>query len=102
MEITYYTKMTEEASSVKAEFGIKIPEWNFILNRLKLIRSKNGGFFVTAPSMKKDEKYEPYWDFSDPEIKRRFFDAALKVVETHIANLNAGNIPEKVAEEFMF
>jgi DNA-binding cell septation regulator SpoVG len=102
MEITYYTKMTDEASSVKAEFGVKIPEWKLVLNRLKLIRSKNGGYFVTAPSMKKDEKYEPYWDFIDSEHKRRFFDAALKVVEKHIANLAAGNIPEEISPEFAF
>lgn len=89
MQITYYTPFDDESKSTKAEFGIYIPEWKMNLARLKLVRTKTGGYFVTAPSYKDKEDYKPLFSF-DEEIQRRFFTKALKCVEDYIASGKAG------------
>ena len=85
MHITYYTVMPDASKATKAEFGIYLPKVKLTLNRLKFVRNKNGGYFVTSPSMKVGDVYSPLWAF-DKEISDSFFKEALKCVEAYIAS----------------
>ena len=47
MEILNYRKI-KNGSAILAEFSIKIPKWHLILHKVKHMKGKNGGEFVTG------------------------------------------------------
>jgi len=88
MEITYYFKSKDRESKIVAEFGVKIPEWDLTLTKLKLIRTLNGSLFVAGPSFKGKDKdgketYKDYWYFGK-DTGARFKETVLKLVNEHM------------------
>lgn len=80
MEITYFLASQDPASKTIAEFGLKIPELDMTLSRVKLIKGKNGGLFIASPSFKQGEEYKPYWAFGEAK-KMAFFGAAMQALK---------------------
>lgn len=88
MEIIYCFKSKDPSSKVVADFGIRIPEWDLTLYKLKLIKTINGHLFVSAPSYKYknkegNEQYGDYWRFGK-ETAERFQEKALSLVQKHL------------------
>jgi len=86
MEVTRYKSM-ENDGPVVAFFSLKIPKWGMTLNDCRLIRTKNGGFFVGFPSKKYEDngktKYSPYvW--LEKEVSERFQKAAKEAIDEYV------------------
>jgi DNA-binding cell septation regulator SpoVG len=86
MEVTRYKGM-ENDGPVVAFFSMKIPKWGMTLNDCRLIRTKNGGFFVGFPCKKYEDngetKYSPYiW--LDKEVSERFQKAAKEAIDEYV------------------
>lgn len=87
MEITYYFKNKNQEGKIHAEFGLRIPEWDMNLEKLKVVKTLNGHRFIAGPSYKfvdkeGKEQYKDYWRFGK-ETSRRFQEHVLKLVEEH-------------------
>ena|GEM_PF-1583670 len=105
MEIVRYTRGTGDGP-IQAYISFYIPQWGLYLNDMRLIRSKNGGSFLSAPSRKyedenKETKYAPYFSF-DKERSERFQKAAKNVIDeyvkkqmeqTHVSTDNDRDLP---------
>jgi len=86
MEVTRYKSM-ENDGPVVAFFSLKIPKWGMTLNDCRLIRTKNGGFFVGFPSKKYEDngetKYSPYiW--LEKDVSERFQTAAKEAIDAYV------------------
>lgn len=89
IKIKNYFPIRDETSSTVALVNFLIPEWGLHMNGCKLIRKKNGGFFVSYPSKKvekdgQEPQYIPYFCF-DKEKNDRFQSAAQKAIQDYIA-----------------
>lgn len=86
MEVTRYKSM-EGDGPVVAFLSLRIPQWGLTLNDCRLIRSKNGGFFVGMPSKKYEDngetKYSPYVWF-EKEVSERFQKAARTAIDEYV------------------
>jgi len=86
MEVTRYRSM-EGDGPVVAFFSLRIPQWGMTLNDCRLIRCKNGGFFVGMASKKYEDngetKYSPYVWF-DKEVAERFQKGAKAAVDEYV------------------
>jgi len=88
MEVTRYTSMKNDGPVV-AFLNLFIPQWGLHLNDCRLIRTKNGGFFVGFPSKKYEAegetKYAPYV-FFEKEVSEKFQKGAREAIDKYVAN----------------
>jgi len=86
MEVTRYKSM-EGDGPVVAFVSLKVPQWGLHLNDCRLIRSKNGGFFIGFPSKKYEAegetKYAPYVWF-EKEVSEKFQKAARDAIDEYV------------------
>lgn len=90
MQILNYRKV-QNGSSILAEFSVKVPAWHLILHKVKHMRGKNGGEFVTGPSEKYqtkegETKYYKYWQFEDKETDDRFQAAVRRALDEFLVD----------------
>lgn len=88
LKVKNYSPLEESTSGVVAFVNFFIPEWGLHMNGCKLIRKKNGGFFVSYPSKKVEKDgaeptYIPYFCF-EKEKNDRFQSAAQKAIQEHL------------------
>ena len=87
LQVIKYTSY--EKDNLAAFVSFYIPEWGLYLNDCRLIRKKNGGFFIGFPSKKieGEEKYSPYFMF-DKEKNERFRKAAIEAIDKWVKENN--------------
>jgi hypothetical protein len=90
IEILNYRKI-QNGSAILAEFSLKIPKWHIILHKIKHMKGKNGGEFVTGPSEKYVDKegktkYARFWQFEDRETDDRFQKEVRRTLDEFLAD----------------
>lgn len=84
IEVTKYTPTNNENGSIIAFVSFKIPNLGLHLNDCRLIRSRNGGFFIGFPGKKYENdgetKYAPYYYF-EGDLKDRFQKQAREAID---------------------
>lgn len=93
MQIINYTD-TIGHPSVIGEFDLYFPAWEMTLSKLRVIRTKKGGLFVTFPSWCEkfedgSKKFHPYISFSDK--KSGDFQKAVKILLNDFLPLEQAN-----------
>lgn len=88
IQVKSYYPTNDPSSNVVALVNFFIPEWGLHLNGCKLIRKKNGGFFVAYPSKKVEKEnsepqYHPYFCF-EKDKNDRFQSSSQKAIDAHI------------------
>lgn len=68
VEISNFNRM-DDGGAVLAEFSVYMPKMFLQLNKVRVIRSKKGDLFVTAPAFKKEEDWIPYFRWGDAATK---------------------------------
>jgi len=85
MKVTRYEPQDQQY--VKAHVDFYVDKWNLHLRDVRLIRGKNGNFWLTFPSKRVGADDSPQWipyiDF-DGEAKERFQDAAMKAIDAYV------------------
>jgi len=103
MEITRY-KALEGKGNVVAFFSVKIPKFmGMTINSCKLVRSSNGGTFVSLPQQQYDDngqtKYAPYIWF-DKEIMERFQKGVKGALDEYLASNPQPSQQNRQPEQF--
>lgn len=86
MDVVRYTQVNGDGPTV-AFVSLKIPQWGVTFNDCRVIRGKEGQFFIGFPSRKYEvegeTKYSPYVWF-DKEVSERFQKGAREAIDTYV------------------
>ena len=87
MEVLRYQSANSDSGSLVAWVDFRIPNWGLNLFDCRLMRGRNGGFFIAFPSKKYEKdgetKYAPYFWF-DKEVTERFQKSARQAIDEYV------------------